>query len=171
MRNSHILTPGCSRLHSIFEMRKVDAISIHVGFFLPEACTHWYFLQVRSNATNRNASYDEPMCRKKPTNINIAIVFRISIILWSRLHLWGQNVRDSHILVGFSPPTYPQGEVEKPTKMCLYSHSFVGFFPTKMCERFQLELRYLLTNVHKEAILSSWYFISNLCFWSEILKA
>ena len=148
MRNSHILTPGCSRLHSIFEMRKEDAISIHVGFFLPEACSHWYFLQVRSYATNRNASYDEPMCRKKPTNINIAIVFRISLLLLSRLHLSGQNVRDSHILVGFSPPTYPQGEVEKPTKMCLYSHSFVGFFPTKMCERFQLELRYLLANVH-----------------------
>ena len=107
VRNSHILTPRCSRLHSIFEMRKVDAISIHVGFFLPEACSHWYFLQVRSNATNRNASYDEPMCRKKPTNINIAIVFRISIILWSRLHLLGQNVRDSHILVGVSPPIYP----------------------------------------------------------------
>ena len=147
MRNSHILTPRCSRVHSIFEMRKVDAISIHVGFFLPEACSHWYFLQVRSNATNRNASYDEPMCRKKPTNINIAIVFRISIILWSRLHLRGQNVRDSHILVGFSPPTSPQGEVAKPTKMCLYSHSFVGNFPTTLCERFQLELRHLLTNV------------------------
>ena len=148
MQNSHILTPRYSRFHSIFEMRKVDAISIHVGFFLPEACSHWHFLQVRSNATNRNASYDELMCRKKPTNINIAIVFRISIILWSRLHLKGQNVRDSHILVRFSPTTYSQVEVEKPTKMCLYSHSFVVFFPTKMCERFQLELRYLLTNVH-----------------------
>ena len=118
MRNSHILTPGCSRLHSIFEMRKVDAISIHVGFVLPKACSHWYFLQVRSNATNRKVGHDEPKCRKKPTNINNSIVFRLSIILWSRLHLKGQNVRDSHILVGFSPPTYPQGEVEKPTKMC-----------------------------------------------------
>ena len=116
MRNSHILTPGCSRLHSISEMRKVDAISIHVGFFLPEACSHWYFLQVRSNATNRKAGHDEPKFRKKPTHINNSTVFRLSIILWSRLHLKGQSVRDSHILVGFSPATYPQGEVEKPTR-------------------------------------------------------
>ena len=60
-------------------------------------------------------------------------------------------MRDSHILVGFSLPLYPKDEAGKPTKMCELSHSFVGFFPTNMCEHFQLELRYLRTTVHTYA--------------------
>ena len=142
----------CSRLHRFIDMRKTIAISMFVDFILAKLCSHWHCLQVRSSATNRMAGCDKFWGRKKPTNIDIAIVFRISISLWSRLHLRGQIVRDSHILVGFSLPLYPKDEAGKPTKMCELSHSFVGFFPTNMCEHFQLELRYLRTTVHKDCL-------------------